>query len=86
MTIERASDEVAYDPMFKNFYLATREDLIEGRRVATVLAFGASPDEVHATIRIDRTGNPSAIYRFYKPLEEGKNREGWTIGGGKLSE
>lgn len=81
MSTERVSDEVAYDPMFKNSYLAIREDLIQGSRVATILAFSDNPDEVHATIRVDQAGNAGAVYRFYKPQEDGKVREGWIIGG-----
>lgn len=79
---ERLLNEVAFDKRYLNRYLAVREELAaDGQTVlGVIIAFGDSPDEVHAALRRDIKEYGDTRRHFYKPVT-GENREGWTIGG-----
>lgn len=79
---ERTVGEIAYDPYFRDLYLAIREKkLQDGRTIGVVIAFGENEAEARKAIKKDQLGEPDLYrYHLFEPVFNNGGRVGKIIG------
>ena len=79
---ERTVGEIAFDPDYRDLYLAVRKKKLgAGRTIGVIIATGVSEEEVREAIEKERLGEADLYrYHLFKPIFNSGGRAGVIIG------